>query len=81
MRKTLSVVAAVLVVGAIGGAAYFYFHKKTTTPTSTTTTTTLPQYPNAPLTGLPDPSGLSVKRPALDSSISFTGAVEMLATA
>jgi hypothetical protein len=72
MRKTLSVVAAVLVVGAIGGAAYFYFHKKTTTPTSTTTTTTLPQYPNAPLTGLPDPSGLSVKRPALTVKIENT---------
>jgi hypothetical protein len=72
MRKTLWVIVAVLVVGAIGGVAYFHFHKNTTTPTSTTTTTTLPQYPTAPLTGLPDPSGLSVKRPALTVKIENT---------
>ena len=72
MRKTLWVIVAVLVVGAIGAVAYFHFHKNTTTPTSTTTTTTLPQYPTAPLTGLPDPSGLSVKRPALTVKIENT---------
>jgi len=72
MRKTLWVIVAVLVVGAIGAVAYFHFHKNTTTPTSTTTTTTLPQYPTAPLTGLSDPSGLSVKRPALTVKIENT---------
>jgi hypothetical protein len=75
MRKTLSVIVAVLVVGAIGGRAFFHFHKSASTPTTTTTTTTtttLPQYPTAPLTGLPDPSGLSVKRPALTVKIENT---------
>jgi hypothetical protein len=75
MRKTLSVIVAVLVVGAIGGLAFFHFHKSASTPTTTTTTTTtttLPQYPTAPLTGLPDPSGLSVKRPALTVKIENT---------
>jgi len=72
VRKTLSVVVAVLVVGAIAAVAYFHSHKTTTTPTTTTTTTTLPQYPRAPLTGLLDPSGLSVKRPALTVKIENT---------
>src|ERR1019366_7542679 len=69
MRKTLPVIVAVVVIAAIGGLAFFHFHKTTTTPT---TTTTLPQYPTAPLTGLPDPSGLSVKRPALTVKIENT---------
>src|ERR1700688_679203 len=72
MRKTLYVVLVVLVVGAIGGLAYVHFHKNPTTPVSTTTTTTLPHYPTAPLSGLPDPSGLSVKRPALTVKIENT---------
>jgi hypothetical protein len=73
MRKTLLVIVAVVVIAAIGGLAFFHFHKTTTTPTTTsTTTTTLPQYPTAPLTGLPDPSGLSVKRPALTVKIENT---------
>ena len=73
MRKTLAVIVAVVVIAAIGGLAFFHFHKTTTTPTTTpTTTTTLPQYPTAPLTGLPDPSGLSVKRPALTVKIENT---------
>jgi hypothetical protein len=73
MRKTLSVVAAVVVVAAIGGLAFFHFRTTVpATPTTTTTTTTLPQYPIAPLTGLPDPTGLSVKRPALTIKIENT---------
>src|ERR1035438_6018559 len=73
MRKTLLVIVVVVVIAAIGGLAYFQFHKTTTTPTTTsTTTTTLPTYPTAPLTGLPDPSGLSVKRPALTVKIENT---------
>jgi hypothetical protein len=73
MRKTLPVIVVVVVVAAIGGLAYFHFH--TTTPTTTTvatTTTTVPPYPTAPLTGQPDPSGLSVKRPALTVKIENT---------
>jgi hypothetical protein len=73
MRRTLSVIAAVVVVAAIGGLALYHF--RNTPPaasTTTTTTTTLPQYPTAPLTGLPDPSGLSVKRPALTVKIENT---------
>jgi hypothetical protein len=73
MRKTLTVIVVVVVVAAIGGLAFFHF--RTTTPTTTTiatTTTTLPQYPTAPLSGLPDPSGLSVKRPALTVKIENT---------
>ena len=72
MRKTLLAVVVVLVVAAIGGLAYFHFKKGTSTPTTTTTTTTLPRYPTAPLTGMPDPSGLSAKRPALTVKIENT---------
>jgi hypothetical protein len=72
MRKTLPAVVVVLVVAAIGGLAYFHFKKGTSTPTTTTTTTTLPRYPTAPLTGMPDPSGLSAKRPALTVKIENT---------
>jgi hypothetical protein len=73
MRKTLSVVVIIIVIAAIGGLGFFHFHKTTPTPpTTTTTTTTVPQYPTAPLTGLPDPTGLSVKRPALTVKIENT---------
>lgn len=72
MRKSLTWIVVVVVLGAIGGLGYYHFHKGTTTPTSTTTTTTVPKYPIAPLTGLPDPTGLSVKRPALTVKIENT---------
>ena len=73
MRKSLYAVVVVVVVGAIGGLAYFHFHKNTPTPPSaTTTTTTRPVYPTAPLTGLPDPTGISLKRPALTIKIENT---------
>jgi len=76
MRKTLLVIVVVVVIAAIGGLAFILVHKTTTTPTTpttaSTTTTTLPTYPTAPLTGLPDPSGLSVKRPALTVKIENT---------
>ena len=74
MRRTLWAVVVVVVLVAAGGLAYFGFHKNTPTtpPTSTTTTTTTPHYPTAPLTGLPDPSGLSLKRPALTVKIENT---------
>src|ERR1035441_9642314 len=73
MRKTLPVIVAVVVIAAIGGLAFFHFHKTTTTPTTTpTTTTTLPQYPTAPLTGVVDPSGTALKRPALTVKVENT---------
>jgi hypothetical protein len=75
MRKTLIVVVVVVVLAAIGGLAYFHFHKSTPTAantTTTTTTTTSPQYPTAPLSGLPDSSGLSQKRPALTIKVENT---------
>jgi len=73
MRKTLPVIVVVVVLAAIGGLAFLHFHKTTTTPTTApTTTTTLLQYPTAPLSGLPDPTGLSVKRPALTVKIENT---------
>ncbi len=74
MRRTLSIIAVVLVVAAIGGLAFFHFNNSTasTTTSTTSTTTTLPSYPIAPLTGLPDPTGLSVKRPALTIKIENT---------
>jgi hypothetical protein len=73
MKKPLTWIVVVIVVGAIGGLAFFHFRKSASPPpTSTTTTTTAPQYPTAPLTGLPDPSGLSVKRPALTVKIENT---------
>ena len=73
MRKTLPVIVVVIVIAAIGGLAYFHFRTTSSTTTTTpTTTTTLPTYPTAPLTGLPDPTGLSVKRPALTVKIENT---------
>jgi hypothetical protein len=73
MRKALPAVVIVVVLAAIGGLALFHFHKSTPpTTTTTTTTTTLPRYPTAPLTGLPDTTGLSVKRPALTVKIENT---------
>ncbi|MGB8195959.1 MAG: DUF3048 domain-containing protein [Acidimicrobiales bacterium] len=73
MRRALPAAVIVVVLAAIGGLVFFKVHTTTpTTTTTSTTTTTLPQYPTAPLTGLPDPTGLSVKRPALTIKIENT---------
>src|SRR6204780_2192330 len=74
MRRALPAVVIVVVLAAIGGLVFFRVHKTTTTTTTsaTTTTTTQPAYPTAPLTGLPDPTGLSAKRPALTIKIENT---------
>jgi hypothetical protein len=72
VRKSLIVIVVVIVVVTIGGLSYFHFRKSPAPPTSTTTTTTRPQYSTAPLTGLSDPTGLSVKRPALTVKIENT---------
>ena len=73
MRKLLTIAVPIIVVLA-GVLAWTQF-KGSSTPTSTTTTTTTtppPTYPTAPLSGLKDPTGLSVKRPALTIKIENT---------
>lgn len=74
MRK-LVVTVAVLVVLAAGGVAVYHVSttKGASSPTTTsTTTTTAPNYPTAPLTGLPDPSGTALTRPALTIKVENT---------
>jgi hypothetical protein len=61
----LVVVAVVVVVILVHG-------KKTKAATPTTTTTTTLKPPTAPLTGLPDPTGVSLTRPALTVKIENT---------
>jgi hypothetical protein len=67
MRKFL-ILLAVLVVIAAGIAGYSHFH----TTATTTTTKPAPIYPTAPLTGLSDPSGTAILRPALTIKIENT---------
>lgn len=77
MRKyVLALIALVIVIG--GALIYSQLHTSknssstgTTTSTSTTTTTTAP-IPVAPLTGLPDPGGSALSRPALTVKIENT---------
>jgi hypothetical protein len=75
MRKYVLVLIAIVVV--IGAAViYSQVHKSknpssTATTTSSTTTTTLAS-PVAPLTGLPDPGGSALTRPALTVKIENT---------
>ena len=76
MRKLLVAVIALVLIGA-GLLAWVHFHgssSNTTTTTAagapTTTTTTTP--PVAPLTGLADPTGISLRRPALTVKIENT---------
>lgn len=64
-------VVAVLVVVAAAGGAFWHYRRKTTT-TTTTTTKPAPHYPNAPLTGLPDPGGVALTRSALTVKIENT---------
>lgn len=72
MRK-MTVVILVLVLAA--GAALAVKNLRHGTPgvtTTSTTTTSAPHYATAPLTGLPDPSGASLTRPALTVKIENT---------
>jgi hypothetical protein len=74
MRKYVLMVVAIVIVAA---AVLVYPHVKksigaTTTTTTSTTTTTAPTYPTAPLTGLADPTGVSLTRPALTVKIENT---------
>ena len=74
MRKPLVYVTVLIVIVAAGVFALIHF-KSSPTPTTTTTsttTTTAPKYPTAPLTGLPDPSLQSGRRPALPVKIENT---------
>jgi hypothetical protein len=68
MRKYLYLLAVLVVIGfGIG----IYSKESATSPT-TTTTKAAPVYPTAPLTGLPDPSGSALLRPALTVKIENT---------
>ena len=75
MRKYVILFVVVVIAGA---AALVYPHLRNSktpagaTGTSTTTTTTAPSYPVAPLTGLPDPGGAALIRPALTVKIENT---------
>jgi hypothetical protein len=69
VRKYLLIVAVLVLIGA--GVSTFLVVRSSTT-TTTTTTTTAPVYPIAPLTGLPDPPGSALLRPALTVKIENT---------
>jgi hypothetical protein len=75
MRKFFITVAVLLVLAAVGVFAYAHFkkNKSASGPTTTSTTsTTAPVYPTAPLTGLPDPGGAALTRPALTIKVENT---------
>ena len=77
MRKIVVITVAVIVIAAAGAIFYARDHsaKGATTTTTTappTTTTTVPTGPLAPLTGLLDPTGVSLTRPALTVKIENT---------
>ncbi|MFI5035556.1 MAG: DUF3048 domain-containing protein [Acidimicrobiales bacterium] len=70
MRRLLALLVLVVAV-TVGVVAWHHYHKAgPTTPTSVATTTTRP--PNAPLTGLPDPAGQALTRPALTIKVENT---------
>lgn len=70
MRKLLLLVAALVLVGA-GIVVSTHLHSTATTTTAPTTTTTV-AIPTAPLTGLADPGGAALTRPALTIKIENT---------
>ncbi len=76
MRKVVLILVAVIVIAAAGAIYYSHNHSAkgatTTTTTPPTTTTTVPKGPFAPLTGLLDPTGVSLTRPALTVKIENT---------
>ena len=76
-RRAAVLVALALLAGivlAACGGGDDEATKRTTTTTALATTTTAPPPPTAPLTGLPDPSGESVKRPAVSVKVENTAA-------
>ncbi len=70
MRRLRPLLFVVLIVAGFFGVPYLIRHAQVTSPTTTTTTTLAPVV--APLTGLVDPGGLSVTRPALVIKIENT---------
>ena len=71
MRKTLISIAVVVVLAAVATAAVVTWPKAKKQDVGPTTlpTTTAKTIPIAPLTGLPDPSGTALTRPALTVKI------------
>ncbi len=69
MRRYLILVPVVVLIAVAVALAPRLLSSSTTTATTTTTTTTEPSYPTAPLTGLPDPGGAALTRPALTVKI------------
>lgn len=70
MRKLLIPLVAVVVILAL--IVGWKHHKSLTPATTTTSTTTTTVPPTAPLSGLPDPTGVSLTRPALTVKIENT---------
>jgi hypothetical protein len=72
VRKILISVVVLVVLGAAAAVAVVAWPKSkspSSTATTAVTTTTLKSVPIAPLTGLPDPSGTALTRPALTVKI------------
>ena len=67
MRKFLYLLVTLVVIAG-GVVAYSHYHLTTTT----TTTKPASHYPTAPLTGLSDPSGTAILRPALTIKVENT---------
>jgi len=74
MRKALSGVVLIIIVAGAGLTAWLHFRNNADSAvnTTTTTSTTTVSAPTAPLTGLPDPGGASLTRPALTVKIENT---------
>ena len=72
MRKYWIAALAVVVVGAGAAVGVLTRHRGSSGPITTPTSTSAPAVASAPLTGLPDPSGLSRTRPALTVKIENT---------
>jgi Protein of unknown function (DUF3048) N-terminal domain/Protein of unknown function (DUF3048) C-terminal domain len=70
MRRLLILVILVALI-AVGGA-FAYSRRHPTTPTTTGTATTTSLAPVAPLTGLADPAGQALTRPALTIKVENT---------
>jgi uncharacterized membrane protein YfcA len=69
MRKWISLLGVIVVVAA-AVVIYTHYHKKNSS--TATTTTSAAAVPIAPLTGLPDPGGAALTRPALTVKIENT---------
>ena len=69
VRKVLGLVAFLVVAGLIVAWPHLRTHTTSVAPATTTTTHASPV---APLTGLPDPNGVSLTRPALSVKIENT---------